>query len=99
MRNFPASSSYFASAVTRVIALKELPSSIRHIWRLWPRLSPLLLREDLAKIIPHDRRRLCGINAMPKTLLFIVVHDGARLRMEDAKALRERLDVVIRTLD
>jgi len=68
MRNFPASSSYFASAVTRVIALKELPSSIRHIWRLWPRL-------------------------------FIVVHDGARLRMEDAKALRERLDVVIRTLD
>lgn len=96
MRNLPTSSS--PAPVTRVIALRELPSFIRRVWRLWW-LFPLLLREDLTEIIPHDRRRLCGINAMPKTLLFVVVHDGARLRMEDAKALRERLDVVIRTLN
>ncbi len=36
---------------------------------------------------------------MPKTLLFVVVYDGTRLRVEDAEALRERFDVVIRTLN
>lgn len=36
---------------------------------------------------------------MPQTLLFVVVDDRSRLRMEDAEALRERLDVVVRTLN
>jgi hypothetical protein len=36
---------------------------------------------------------------MPESLLFIVLNDGRGLRMEDTKALRQRLDVVVGTLN
>ena len=58
-----------------------------------------LLHEHLAEIIPHDLWGLCSVDAMPEPLLFVVIDDGGGLRVEDCKALRERLHVVIRTLD
>lgn len=42
----------------------------------------LLPREQFVKIVPHDWWSLCSVDEMPKFLLFAVIDDRDRLRVE-----------------
>lgn len=65
----------------------------------YPRLVLCLLLEDLLQVIPHDGRRLCGVETVPQALLAVVLYDGSSLLVVRRQALGERVDVVVRTLD